>query len=176
MNIRRRRLLLVCALLALGPRMVCADGIFGAREDPDAPPWQEREVTLPAFPKDDDLIEFYVSATTANRFFVDAKSIDAGGDGVVRYALVIRTAGGATNVSYEGIRCERMEYRLYASGRADGNWAKVRSADWKPIENKPINRHHAALNRSYFCPGGVAIRSADEGRDALRRGRHPDAN
>ena len=39
-----------------------------------------------------------------------------------------------------------------------------------------MNRHHAALSRDYFCPGGVPIFKADEGRDALRRGKHPQAN
>ena len=32
-------------------------------------------------------------------------------DGVVRYTLVTRTAGGATNVTYEGIRCEGRGHR-----------------------------------------------------------------
>lgn len=37
------------------------------------------------------------------------------------------------------------------------------------------NRHHAALSRDLFCPGGVAISTAAEGREALRLGRHPHA-
>lgn len=144
-------------------------------EDPDEPKWQEAESTLPAFPKEEDLLEFYVSAGTANRFFIDAKSISVGTDEVVRYAMVVKTSGGATNISFEGLRCAAIEYRLYATGRADGTWAKARVSEWKPIENKPVNRHHAALSRDYFCPSLVPIRNPDEGRNALKLGKHPDA-
>jgi hypothetical protein len=94
----------------------------------------------------------------------------------VRYTLVILTSGGATNISYEGIRCSNRQVRLYATGRADRSWAPARLSAWRPIENKPVNRHHAALSRDYFCPNGSAITSAAEGLDALKRGKHPQAS
>lgn len=166
---------LTAGLLLCGMWSVCAAGLLGKpEEDPDAPPWQEDELALPEFPKDADLIEFYVSAATTNRFFVDSRSLRVGKDGVVRYAIVVRTAGGATNISYEGIRCSEVEYRIYATGYADGTWHKARGG-WRPIENKSMNRQHAALSRSLFCPEGFPIRTAAEGVDALKRGSHPDA-
>jgi len=152
-----------------------ADIHFRTFSEPDEQQWQEGEVALPEYPKEENLLEFYVSAVTPNRFFVDAKSIGVGVDGVVRFTLVTKTAGGSTNISYEGIRCAAMESRLYATGRADGTWAKARISEWKPIENNPINRHHAALSRDYFCPSHLPIGNSEEGRDALRRGKHPDA-
>jgi hypothetical protein len=88
--------------------------------------------------------------------------------------VVVKTAGGATNISFEGIRCGTLESRLYATG-ANGKWVKARNSAWQPIENKSINRHHAALSRDYFCPSRVQIFTAEEGRDALRRGKHPNA-
>lgn len=158
------------AVLLLALAAVGAQAGFG---DAQEPAWEEGEAKLPAFPRDADLLEFYVSAATANRFFIDAKSLSPGDDGVVRYALVVTTSGGATNVTFEGIRCRAFEYKLYATGRADRSWSMVRDPVWRPVENKPMNRHHAALSRDYFCPLGNPIRSADEGRDALRRGKHP---
>ncbi|HZV55571.1 MAG TPA: CNP1-like family protein [Rhodocyclaceae bacterium] len=143
--------------------------------DVAAPEVAEEQAIPPAFPQDADLIEFYVSAATPNRFFIDGSTLKVGRDGVVRYALVVKAAGGATNVSYEGIRCKTGEYRLYATGRADRSWGQARISDWRPIENKPANRHHAALNRDLFCPLAIPISSADEGRDALRRGKNPKA-
>lgn len=143
--------------------------------DADEPAWAEELVTPPALPKEADLIEFYVSAVTANRFFIDGSTLAIGKDGVVRYVLVVKTSGGATNVSFEGIRCKTGEYRLYASGRADGTWGLARIADWRPIENKPVNRHHAALSRELFCPQAAPIDSPEDGREALRRGKHPRA-
>lgn len=144
-------------------------------DDPDEPKWQEQEAALPGFPKDESLMEFYVSANTPNRFFVDGTTLNPGADGVVRYVLVVRTSGGATNVTFEGIRCATRELRLYATGRTDGTWAKARISEWKRIENKPVNRHHAALSRDYLCPAGGIIESAEDGREGLKLGKHPRA-
>jgi hypothetical protein len=146
--------------------------------DDDEKPWQELEIEPPAFPKQENLIEFYVSAVATNKYFIDASSLAAGADGVVRYVLVVQTSGGATNVSFEGMHCREMRWKLYATGRSDGTWIKSRAVrtDWRPIENKPVNRHHAALSRDLFCPMGTAISTADEGRNALRLGKHPNSN
>lgn len=167
--------------MCLGMTMVhavFAEIRFRKWEDPDeeVKPKEEEAVVLPDYPKEENLLEFYVSAGTANRFFIDGTSISPVGDGAVRYALVIKTGGGSTNISYEGISCANLEYRLYATGRSDGTWSKARKSDWKPIVNKPINRYHAALSRDFFCPGGLPIGTAEEGRDALKRGRHPQAS
>lgn len=137
-------------------------------------PWQELEVELPTFPRPGNLREFYVSAVASNTFLIDANTLAVGSDGVVRYALVVRTAGGAENISFEGMRCSDLSWKLYATGSRDGQWSKARLSEWRPIENKPINRHHAALSRDYFCPNGNPILTPDEGRNALRLGKHPD--
>ena len=143
-------------------------------EDYESKKWQEVEVLLPAPPKAEALLPFYVSAATENHFFVDSASLSVGGDGVVRYPLVVLPEGGARNVTYEGIRCETRERRIYASGRQDGSWSKSRRNEWVRIQDAYANRHHAALFLEYFCPVGVIVRNADEARNALRRGGHPD--
>ncbi len=143
-------------------------------EDYESKRWQEVEVQLPAPPRQDRLLPFYVSAVAENRFYVDASSLSVGSDGVVRYVLVILTPQGGRNVSYEGMRCETRERRIYASGRADGSWSKSRNNDWVRIADQLVNRHHAALYLEYFCPIGIAVRSPEEARDALLRGGHPD--
>ena len=149
---------------------------FSDRHFDDTPEWVEESAKLPAFPRDSDLIEFTVSAATANHFFIDGATLAVGSDAVVRYTLVIRAAGGASNISYEGMHCGIGSVKRYAVGRSDGTWSWLRSGDWQPIENKLANRQYAALSREYFCPLGNPIRSADEGRDALRRGGHPATN
>lgn len=154
-----------------------ASAALGLRDndDPDAAKWEEEAIQVPAFPQDASLREFYVSATTAHKYYIDVSTLSVGKDGVVRYALVVRTSGGATNISYEGMRCETREFRIYATGSRDGSWVPARRSEWRPIENKPTNRYHAALSRDYFCPVGTAIHGADEGREALRLGKHPRA-
>lgn len=142
-------------------------------------PWQEqRDVEPPAFPKQENLREFYVSEVATNKYLIDSSTLTVGIDGVVRYVLVVQTSGGATNVSFEGINCKGLAWKHYATGRSDGTWVKSRAlnVDWRSIENKPVNRHHAALSRDLFCPAGTAIGSADEGRNALRLGKHPNSN
>lgn len=139
--------------------------------------WAEAEVKPPAWPQDADLVPIYVSAVQTNQYFVDSKSVSLGPDQVVRYTLVVRTAGGAQNLSFEGMRCETREWKTYATGRATasgGQWVPARIAEWRPIENKPVNRHHAALSKDYFCPNGSSLRNTEDGLNALRLGGHPD--
>lgn len=148
-------------------------GAATATDDEATAPWQEQAVELPSAPRQEDLLPFVVSAATGNRFFVDARSLRVDGDGVVRYVLVVETPGGARNVSFEGMRCETRERRIYASGRADGSWSPSRNRGWERIREAVANRHHAALFTEYFCPIGVIARSREEALSALRRGVHP---
>ena len=130
--------------------------------------WQEIEADFPAAPNDASLLPFYVSAATANRFFVDGASLSVGNDGVVRYVLVVASPQGGRSVTFEGMRCETKSRRIYASGHADGSWAKSRRNDWIKIQDAAANRQHAALFLEYFCPGGVIVNDANAIRAALR--------
>lgn len=134
----------------------------------------QREQPLPAFPKQENLVEFYVGELTSNHFYVDASSISVEPEGIVYYTMVVKTSGGATNINYEGINCGNSKLRVFATGRGDGNWSRARNTEWRQIENQQVNRHHAALTHDYFCPGGRPLVDAAEGVNALRRGRHPD--
>jgi hypothetical protein len=136
--------------------------------------WKEAETKLPAYPRAENLIGFFVSAASDFRFFVDSASVSAGPDGVVRYTLVARSPAGAENVTYEGIRCATSEYRIYAIGRRGEAWGG-RATPWRVIELRTTQRWHNALYIEYFCPSGQPIRTAQEGVDALRRGGHPEA-
>lgn len=138
-------------------------------------PWIEGRTAIPAFPQEADLIEFYVGPTERNRFFVDASTIAIGDDGVIRYVVVVRAAGGARNVSLEAMRCATREVKLFAIGGQDDSWSPLPNPQWQRIESKSINQYRAVLNRDFFCPSGYPVRDANEARSALRRGRHPEA-
>lgn len=161
-------------VMLFGALLLGRSALAESEDDFEDSRWKEAQVELPPMPQQENLLPINVSAATQNEFFVDVTSITVMPDGVVRYALVIRTLGGATNVSFEGMRCETRERRMYASGRPDGSWAKARSSDWKRIRDEVANRYHAALFQDYFCPEGVIVRNVEEARDALRRGRHPE--
>lgn len=171
-----RPLVLLALLLSVAATAHAGLGLLDKDEDPDAPKWAEDALQLPAFPQEAGLIEFYVSAATQHKYYIDATTLNVGKDGVVRYVLVVRTRGGATNTTFEGMRCESREVKIYATGHRDGMWSLARRSEWRPIVNMPANRHHAALSRDYFCPVGNVIYTADEGREALRLGKHPNAN
>ena len=47
-------------------------------------------------PVDESLIEIYVSPVATSKYFIDGATLAPGGDGVVRYVLVVKTSGGAT--------------------------------------------------------------------------------
>lgn len=131
---------------------------------------QEKEVAFPTFPQEGGGLEFYVGPLTANRFFIDPATLEVDPEGVVRYVLVVKSAGGAVNITFEGIRCDTTEYRVYGIGHSDGSWVRPRASVWRPIENKPVNRHHAALSAEYFCANGI-IRNPAEGVAAIKKGR-----
>jgi hypothetical protein len=129
--------------------------------EPPKSEWVEQEPALPAYPSAANLVQFYVGPVTPNDFFVDLQSISIGADGVVRYAIVTRTRGGAENATFEGIRCATDERRIYAIGRADGTWAKARQSQWQPISFNQYNRQRAALSEDYLCDRGTPLRSVD---------------
>lgn len=132
-------------------------------------PWIEVAAQLPAYPKAENLIPFEVSSATRNRYFVDSASISVGSDKVVRYTVVIQAAGGAKNVSFEGLRCESGERRLYAYGHPDGTWSKARNAGWEGIKMRSLLSYHKALFEDYFCPYGINVKDDKEAVQNLRR-------
>ncbi len=169
---------LVAMFLASGPQTAFALTGYGGeseRYDFEEKPWVEEKTVIPDFPKTENLIEFAVGPTERNRFYVDGTTISIGADGIIRYVLVLKTTGGAINVTLEGMRCATRELKLIAVGRSDGGWEKILKPVWRTIENKLVNQHHAVLNRNFFCPSGHTPRDSAEARTALKRGKHEDA-
>jgi hypothetical protein len=130
--------------------------------------------TLPALPKNENLIEFWVTNSSAFRFFIDSASLSVSDDHIVRYTLVARSPSGVANVSFEGMHCAEGRYRVYAYA-LDGKWI-ARQSEWLPIEPNTVQRWHNELRFRYFCVlKRGALLSREEGLDALRRGGHPGA-
>ena len=127
---------------------------------------------LPPYPKQENLIEFYVSAASDFRFFVDAGSISVG-DGAVRYTVVARSPSGAENVAYEAVRCDTRQYRMYATGRPDGTWS-ARLTPWREYPRLTPTAWQHTLAKEYFCVSNRdSVFTAKEAVDALRSGGRP---
>lgn len=171
MNVMRNCLkyCVTAALLLVGSAWAQWEG-WDYAYDREIRPWAEMQALLPVYPVDENLIPLDVGAATPHRFYIDGKSVSADKDGIVRYTLVIKTAGGAVNISFEGIRCETREQKYYAIGRGDKTWVRARNPDWRRIEFKEINAHHITLFGEYMCRGKIMSESAGQIVQALRRG------
>ncbi len=162
-------------MTALGLAMAASGcGSLGSKSTADAlddgdKSWQEIAVKLPPAPLAADLLPFDVSVVSTQRFALDARSLSVGTDGVLRYTLVGVSSSGVKNVSYEGIRCESREQKIYALGHDDGSWSQARRSEWQPILNNAVNRQQGALAQDYFCAGKVIAGTPADMLSRLRR-------
>lgn len=141
--------------------MLCAASVQADRGDfehdfeASTKTWKEIQAQLPPAPQPGSLIEVKLDASTRNQLFIDPASLSVGDDGVVRYTAIIRSPAGAENISYEGLRCETGERKLYAFGRTTGKdagtWSRNRHAKWQPIEARQAGGYHRELFFHYLC-------------------------
>jgi hypothetical protein len=114
--------------------------------------WTEVEVPPPPPVRTDSLVAVDVPGTEL-RFGIDPQSVAIGADKVVRYVVVATSRSGAVNAMYEGVRCDRAEYRVYArySGAA---WNPV-DTEWKPLSESFEGRRVRAIAQAGVCRGHV---------------------
>jgi len=167
----------VTALVLVAALAGCS-GRFGAQ---GGPAWERQEidsehvkpeapVALPAYPRDADLIEFLHGRLGSHRYFVDPASVSIGADGVVRYTAVVKTSGGATNVSYEGLRCRTEEKRIYALGQPGRTWLESKRTTWERIHAYRASDYQVTLHQDFFCPDRQPVGSREAAIRALRLG------
>lgn len=131
----------------------------------------ESKLELPSFPREGDLVQFYPGPSVGgHRYYIDVTNLFVGQDRIVRYAVVMRTTGGATNVAYEGIRCQTAEQRLYATGYSAKGWVEAKLSDWVPIRRGRANEYQSFLYAEYFCPYGAIPANKGSIVSALRQG------
>lgn len=120
--------------------------------------WTEQGVVVPPYPLDEDLTPFEVDDLKANlRYFIDRRNLQVGDDGVVRYTLVIRSASGGNNVSFEGLRCNVREYQIYAYGSGRGVMKPTKKPQWKKVRLSGPYTYRRDLREYYFCKPGQWI-------------------
>jgi hypothetical protein len=166
----RLKLLLTAAALAAASQAYPQAKSWEAEFDEDEKSWKEIQAQIPPYPKSQNLILVEAGSATAHKFYVDAASVSVAEDGIVRYTTVIKTAGGATNVTFEGMRCETREGKLYALGRSDGTWVRARDPKWQRILLRDLKPHHYVLYREFFCPSPAMPTPPKVAIEALRRG------
>lgn len=134
--------------------------------------WQESEVTLPGPVQRSQLIAFDMSSRTELQYSVDASSIVVGTDRVLRYVLLARSASGAENILYEGLRCETGEARNYARwNQSEQRWVPHSgNAPWRPLSGVAASMPAARLAYLAFCEGRTPTEPMERLLADLRRG------
>ena len=160
----------LCVLFAASSAVAAQWGTWETDFDDDKKAWKEIEAQIPPYPQPKNLVLLQAGSATAHKFYIDTASISVGEDGVVRYTALVKTAGGATNVTFEGMRCSTREQKLYALGRTDGSWARARDAKWQRIFLRDLTPHHWVLYREFFCPEPSIPTPPKRAIDALKRG------
>jgi hypothetical protein len=127
----------------------------------------------PAYPRDGALLPVDLGPVSSFRFYIDRDSIVVRPGGIVRFTLLARSFSGATNVSFEAIRCSTRERRPYALALRPGEWTTARASQWQSLDAGTASRPYLALANQFFCPNGLAAQSNAEIIDALQLGRHP---
>ncbi|MBS1187079.1 MAG: hypothetical protein H6R04_1097 [Burkholderiaceae bacterium] len=130
--------------------------------DDENKPKPEEKTVLPPMPKAEDMLPFETGPNAAQSFAIDAKSLSIGKDGIIRYTVVATSRAGAVNIIHEGVNCKTHEYRQYAYGRKDGQWAWSRNEQWQRVSTLSVNQSHTILARNFFCLAGLPAGSASE--------------
>lgn len=122
--------------------------------------WSEEKIALPAFPRDEGLVEFQVDQPNSRfKYFIDKSSIAIGSsDGVTRFSLVVQSSSGSRNISYEALRCNSGEYKIYAFGSyRTKQWKRMRRVEWKEVKDDHYQRHRRDLLKYYLCKQGSSL-------------------
>jgi len=124
--------------------------------------WQESEVTLPSYPKEQDLLPMALPVTDTLKIFIDRASLSRGADRVARFTLVAESPSGARSVFYDGIRCETREYKTYALGSTEQTFTPVKNARWRRITQPALNAFRYHLYRNLICDAHSSARVPEE--------------
>lgn len=139
------------ALLSL--TFLTAVSLAFATDDEEAK-WQEKATEAPKNFSIDKLQTFTVSQGSSLTYGIDPETLTVGEDWVVRYVMVARSASGALNVLYEGIRCQSAEVKTYA--RWDNNrsaWHTPSNSEWKALAFGGATRPAMILAMEGLCNG-----------------------
>ena len=154
---RSRYALATCALIAL---LGLGNGAFAqSAETLEIDPRDEPVPPPPLFSKD-KLLALDMPRFMSLKFGIDPASISISPARTVRYVMVATSATGASNVMYEGLRCESGEFITYARQLPNGEWTVLQAPLWRPLTDINTARHALAFARQGACEGRNATASS----------------
>lgn len=115
-------------------------------------PWQENLITLPLFPRAEDLLPIRGDAGNPGyNYYVDVNSVSLSADEVLRYTVIIQSPQGASNIVYEGIRCATNEIKILAYGTRDGRFTRMADPQWIYVHTQGPLGYRTTLVELYVC-------------------------
>lgn len=134
-----------------------AGGGAAAQAEPKGLAQEPVTVDLPPTSLPARLALFEIKGHTQHETGLDPDAITLGADGVTRYTLVVVAPTGVRNVTYEGIRCSTGEWKVYATGRPDGQWHRVPEPVWRPMDKAGMNDIRQTLHERHVCSAARTV-------------------
>lgn len=156
----------------VGLCVACLAHCAGAQNTLENPNWVEEQVPPPPPYSKANLIPIEMPLYVSLKIGVDPSTVAVGGDGIVRYVVVMLNSTGTANAAYEGIRCFTDEVKTYARVGSSGEWTINTDPQWKPVNDNMPSRHAQAIARQGACDTRVAP-SVAEVLKALKRNTKP---
>ena len=162
----KRIIFSLCLLLGLQAPLFAADNT-PSKEYLDEPEfdydsshdkvWKEGATKLPTLPSDDSLLAVDMDGLPQGlKLYLDADELTlSDADRVLRFWVVIKSPAGAYNATYEGVRCDTSEFKIYAYGRRHSkpNVRPVPKPIWRDIGSLPGDHFRRELAEDILCQG-----------------------
>jgi hypothetical protein len=124
-------------------------------DDSGDQPWREGESEVPALPMDDQLLPVRLDTMPAGmQAYLSPQRLGyTDEDRVFRFWLIIKSQAGAYNATYEGLRCDVQEYRVYAYGnpRRDPPVQANRNSSWQAVRRHGAANYRWEMLATLFC-------------------------
>ena len=146
----RARAALACVLL------LAAGQATAQLRDAD-PDWRESEVPAPPDFDASRVILLDMPRHMSVKLGVDPGSLRITSDGIVRYVMVAQSPSGTVNATYEGIRCQTAEVKVYARYTSSKVWNMVSNPEWKSLRDNQPSPHALAFARQGACDGRSTV-------------------
>ena len=151
--------------------LICAfSGLANAQFIADDPDWKEVEVPAPPAFDLKRLVPVEMSIQSQLKWGVDPATVKMTSDGIIRYVIVAQSSSGVVNAMYEGIRCNKAEFRRYARHNPGSGWVKVTDSEWTPLRKTGASRHPETLAKGGMCDGAAPPASVAEAMQRLNAG------
>lgn len=172
-------LLICCSALAQGVQAASEPqfntNVANTGNGADNPDWVEEDVPEPPTFSTKGLIAIDLPIYATTKASLAPDTLVVGGDGVVRYVMVMTNVSGNMSAVYEGIRCTTDEVKTYARFGTSGKWSMVQKPAWKQMTDNMPSKHALAFAREAACVN-YASTSKAEVMAALKAAQRPSQN